>query len=150
MIVERTRTIAAPAPAVIALLTNVDQLGNLLPRASRVEVLQRGEGRARIAIIIQPPRLKAQRLDGEARLLEDGLRFVAVTPTQIDVRWTVRPEAEGSKVTLRLEADLTKLLGPLGRFVPKQLIERQAGEELQASLDALERLTTGGTPPTST
>lgn len=134
---ERRRDVAIAPTQLIALLTNIDQLGQIVPRAERVEVLQRNEARARLAVTVRVPRLGAQRVEGEARFLEDGLRFIAVTPTQIDIRWTARPSATGSEIVLRLEADLAKFLGPLARFVPNQLVDRQVGEELEAAIDAL-------------
>ncbi|MBA3947518.1 MAG: SRPBCC family protein [Herpetosiphonaceae bacterium] len=140
MLVERMRRVAAPPEMVIAALTNVDNLPRLLQRAERVEVLQRSEGRARIAITVSAGKLGHQRVEGEARLLEDGMRFIAVTPTQMDVRWQVRAAAAGSEVTARVDVDLQRILGPLARLIGDNLIARQVSAELDKSFVALEEL----------
>ncbi len=147
MQLERRRTIAAPPETVIALLTDVDQLRRLVPRAEQIEVTQRGEGRARLVVTVPVPRLGRQRIDGEARLLADGLRFIAVRPTEIDIRWTVRSAAGGSEAILQVNVDLAKVLGPLARLIPTALINRQVGDELETSLTALAELAAPPAPP---
>ncbi len=140
MRVERSRRVEAPPATVIAALTNLDNLPRLLERAERVEVLQRSEGRARIAVTVSVGKLGRQRVEGEARLLEDGMRFIAVTPMQMDVRWQVRPAEAVSEVTARVDVDLQKILGPLARLIGDNLIARQVGAEVDKSFVALEAL----------
>lgn len=132
MNIERKGTLAAPPEAVLAVLNNVDNLQLIVPRAERVDVLQRGEGRARIAVTAL-----RQRIEGEARLLDDGLRFVAVVPVELDVRWTVRAHGDGSEITLRVDVDLGKRFGAFASMLSSSIIGRQVGVELDASLDAL-------------
>ena len=82
-------------------------------------------------------RLGTQRVEGEARLLDDGVRFVAVQPMEIDVRWTVVPRDTGCDVVVRLVTGLPKQLAPLARFVPARMVEDRIGVELDSALDAL-------------
>lgn len=138
--VERRRMIAAPADVVRAILIDVEHMPQLMPRISSVEVRGSSDNRARLALNFRTSRLGTQRIEGEARILDDGMRFVAVRPVQIDVRWSVHQHGEGTEVTARLTIDTSALLGPIDRFVPRTLIEKRIGKELDASLDALERL----------
>lgn len=138
--VERRRTIAAPASVVRSLLIDVEQMSRLMPRISSVEVRGSTDNRARMALNFRTSRFGTQHIEGEARILDDGLRFVAVRPAQIDARWIVQGRGAGSEVTARLTIDTAALLGPIDRFVPRALIENRIGKELDASLDALEQL----------
>ena len=138
--VERRKTIHAPASAVKTALIDVEHLQRLLPMAERVEVRGSDGNRARLAITLRVGKLGLQRVDGEARILENGLRFVAVQPMQIDSRWTVQERGETSEVTAHLSIDLDRMLGSLGRFLPRRMIEQRIAHELEASLQALEGL----------
>ncbi len=75
-------------------------------------------------------------------MLEDGMRFVAVSPVQVDAHWTVHARGDATEVIARLRIDLHKVLGAFSRFVPRRLVEQRIGQELEISLDALERLAT--------
>lgn len=135
--VERKRSLDVPAERVRALLADPAQLGVIMPRSARVEVLSQSDGRARVAVVVRMGPLGAQRVEGEARLLDDGLRFVAVTPMEIDVRWTIVPRAGGCEVVGRIATGLPKRLVPFARFVPQRMIEERIGAELDAALDAM-------------
>ena len=63
-----------------------------------------------------------------------------VRPVQIDARWSVQERGGTTEVTARLMIDPGGMLGPLGRFVPRALIEQRLAKELDASMDALEQL----------
>lgn len=140
--VERRRTILAPAQTIRALLIDIESMPKLMPRIDNVEVRGSTDNRARLALNFRTRRFGTQRIEGEARILDDGLRFVAVRPAQIDVRWSVQQHGEGSDVTATLTIDTGILLGPLDRFVPRAMIEQRIGKEIDASLDALEQLAT--------
>ena len=140
--VEQRKTIRAPAATVKAVLADLEHLQRLLPRAERVEVQARTENRARLAITLRAGRL-VQRIEGEARILENGLRFVAVQPAEVDARWTVEERGGACEVTARLAIDPGQMLGPLGRFLPQRMIVERIGQELEASLRALEGLVRG-------
>ena len=135
--VERKRSFDQPAERIRAIVADPDQLGRLMPRAERVEVLARSENRARVAVIVRLGKLGTQRVEGEARLLEDGVRFVAVQPIQIDVRWTILPRDEGTDVTVRLVAEAPPRLATMARFIPQRMIEERIGTELEGALAAL-------------
>ncbi len=70
------------------------------------------------------------------------MRFVAVSPVQVDAHWTVQARGDATEVIARLRIDLQKVLGAFSRFVPRRLVEQRIGQELETSLDALERLAT--------
>lgn len=149
--VERKRTFAVPAERVRAVLQDVDQLNRLIPRADRVEIIARNESRARIALSFRVGMLPLQRIEGEARLLEDGVRFVAVQPVQIDARYQVLPRGESAEVIVRLATEIPKALASFARFIPQRRIEERVGVELEDALDALQAViddatrTIGGT-----
>jgi carbon monoxide dehydrogenase subunit G len=141
--VERRRTVAAPGRVIRAILTDVEHMPQLMPRVERVEVRGATDNRARLALDVRAGHFGTQRVEGETRILDDGLRFVAVRPAQIDAHWTVQERGESSEVIARLTIDTSALLGPLDRLVPRMLIEGRIARELDASLDALERLVSG-------
>lgn len=136
--VERKRTFAVPAEQVRTVLQDVDQLKRLIPRAERVEVIARNESRARIALSFRVGVLPLQRIEGEARLLEDGVRFVAVQPFQIDARYLVLPRGESTEVVARLGTEIPRALASFARFIPQRRIEERVGVELEDALDALQ------------
>jgi carbon monoxide dehydrogenase subunit G len=135
--VERKRTIDLPAERVHAVLTDVEQLQRLMPRTERVEVLSRNENRARIAVVVRLGKFGTQRVEGEARLLEDGVRFVAVQPMEIDARWTLVPSNEGTEAIVRVTTEVPKALSAFTRLIPQRVIEERIGAELEAALEAL-------------
>lgn len=140
--VERRRTIQASAQTIRAILIDIDNMQQLMPRIEHVEVRGSTDNRARLALNFRTRRFGTLRIEGEARILDDGMRFVAVRPAQIDVRWSVQQRGEASEVIGNLTIDTSVLLGPLDRFVPRAMIEQRIGKELDASLDALEQLAT--------
>ncbi len=140
IVVERKRLIAAPAEQVRAVLADVDRLARVLPRVDRAEVLARSENRARLAIVVRLGRLGAQRIEGEARLLENGLRFVAVEPLQLDARWTVQSREAQSDVSAQIAFELPRRLAAMTRLIPQRLIVERVGAELESALERLESL----------
>ena len=138
--VERRKMIGTPASRIKAALADVKNLQHLLPQAERVEVQGSNEHRARLTISLRAGKLGLQRLDGEARILPNGLRFVAVRPAQIDASWTFREQGEASEVTAHLSIEPGGMFGPLGRWIPRRIIEQRIGQEIEASLQALEEL----------
>ncbi len=136
-IVERKRSIDQPAERIKAIVADPAQLSRLMPRAERVEVLDRSENRARVAVVVRLGKLGAQRVEGEARLLDDGVRFVAVQPLQIDVRWTIVPRDQTTDVVVRLAAEAPAKLAAMARFIPQRMIEERIGVELESALTAL-------------
>ncbi len=141
--VERRRMIRAPAATIKAVLNDIEHVQRLMPRVEKVEVQGQTENRARLAIHVRAGPLGSRRLDGEARLLDDGLRFVMVRPAQIDSRWVVRERGDVNEVIAYLSIDLSGLLGSLGRWLPRRVIEARIGDELDASLQALDELSHG-------
>lgn len=136
--VERKRNIDLPAERVRAVLSDIEQLQRLMPRADRVDVLSRNENRARIAVLLRLGKFGTQRVEGEARMLEDGVRFVAVQPMEIDARWTIVAADEGSEAIVRVMTEVPRMLGRFARLIPQRMIEERIGTELEAALEALE------------
>ena len=139
---QRKRLIAAPAGAIRDILIDATRIPQLMPRVEQVEVQGATAERARITLSFRLGRLGLQRVTGEARILADGMRFVAVSPIQVDAHWTVQARGDATEVIVRLQIDLLKVFGMFGRLVPRQLVEQRIGRELETSLDALERLAT--------
>lgn len=138
--VERRRTLLAPADQVRAVLSDIDHLQRLMPRAERVDVIARNENRARVALLFRLGKIPMQRIEGEARLLDDGVRFIAVTPMQIDARFFVQPREAGAEVVARLQTEIPRALAPIARLLPQRMIGERVGRELDAALDALEAI----------
>lgn len=138
--VERKRTIQAPASQIQAILSDIEQLPRLMPRAERVEVITRNENRARVALLFRIGPLPPQRIEGEARLLDDGVRFIAVTPMQIDARFFVQPRGDSTEVIARLGTEIPKPLQPFARLLPHRMIEEKVARDLELTLDALEEI----------
>lgn len=138
--VERRKTIAAPVDVVKAALSDVEHLDRLLRRVERVEVQGSTAERARVTLALRTSRFGVMRIDGEARLLPNGTRFVAVKPLQIDSRWTVEARGDATEVTAQLAIELAPILGAFARFVPARMVESKLSQELDESLQALERL----------
>ena len=138
--VERRRMIAAPVDVVKAVLVDVENMRLLMPQAERVEVRGSTAERARVTIGLRLGRMGLRTVEGEARVLPNGMRFVAVQPAQIDSRWTVTPRGDSTEVTAQLTFEPGGMLGTFGRFLPRRIVEDQIGRELEASLLALERL----------
>ena len=136
--VERKRNIDLPAERVRAVLSDVDQMQRLMPRAERVEVLARNENRARLAVTLRLGRFGVQRVEGEARLLEDGVRFVAVQPMEIDARWTIVPSNTSTEAVVRVMTEVPRKFGAFARLIPQRVIEERIGAELETALNALE------------
>jgi uncharacterized membrane protein len=144
--VERKRTIDLPAERVRAVLSDVDQMQRLMPRAERVEVLSRNENRARVAVSLRLGKFGMQRVEGEARMLEDGVRFVAVQPMEIDARWSIVPYNQGTEAVVRVTTEVPRALGAFARLIPQRMIEERIGVELDAALQALEDASKEQTP----
>jgi carbon monoxide dehydrogenase subunit G len=140
IVVERKRRIDASPERVRALLADPTQLARLMPRAERVDVLAQSEQRARIAMLLRLGRLGTQRVEGEARRLNDGIRFIAVQPMQIDMQMVVGGH-DAAEITARLGVELPRALGSIARWIPRRLIEQRIGAELEQALDALEAVT---------
>lgn len=138
--VERKRQFAASVAQVQAILSDIDQLDRLIHRAERVEVLARNENRARVALTMRIGRIPPQQIEGEARLLSDGVRFVAVRPMQIDARYVVHERSDSTEVIAQLATEIPRALVPFARFVPQRLIDERIARELDASLDALDAI----------
>ncbi|HEX6292882.1 MAG TPA: SRPBCC family protein [Herpetosiphonaceae bacterium] len=136
--VERKRNLDLPAERVRAVLSDVEQMQRLMPRAERVEVLSQNENRARLAVTLRFGRFGTQRVEGEARLLDDGVRFVAVQPMEIDARWTIVSYEAGTEAVVRVMTAMPRVLGAFARLIPHRVLEERIGVELEAALDALE------------
>jgi uncharacterized membrane protein len=136
--VERKRNIDLPAERVRAVVSDVEQMQRLMPRAERVEVLARNENRARVAVTLRLGRFGVQRVEGEARLLEDGVRFVAVQPMEIDARWTIVASNTSTEAIVRVMTEVPRALGAFARLIPQRMIEERIGAELETALSALE------------
>lgn len=135
--VERKRSLPVAGDRVREVLADIDQLHLLMPRVERVEVLARGEARARVALLLRLGRLGAQRIEGEARLLDDGVRFITVQPVEVDARWRVLPREGGCDVLARLVVELPRRWAGMMRLMPQRIVENRIGAELDGALDRL-------------
>lgn len=138
--VVRERTLRATSEAVYATLANPDNLAGLLPRVERIELIERGADRARIATHMAFGPLGRVRTEGEARWIE-GREIVFSTRqfVAVDVRWLLAAAGPATHVSVTLHLDLSPLLGPLAGFVPPEQVTSLVAPDLEAALAAIAR-----------
>lgn len=137
IVVERRRLIDATSDKIRLVLGDFDQLQRLLPHVQRIAVQPNGEARARVTAVVNLGGFGLQQVAGEARLLENSLRFVAVQPVEIDARWSFQARGTATEVIAYLAIEPGGKLGMLGRFMPRRPIEARIGQELETSLSVL-------------
>jgi carbon monoxide dehydrogenase subunit G len=140
VVVSRARHVLAPPDAVFAVLADPAALAGLLPRVKKVELLEQGDGQARIATHMQITPFNTVRSEGEVRW--QGTReivFRTLQPAGVETRLELRPTATGTNVYATLALDLAPMLGPLAAFVPHDQVAGAAGPDLDATLNAIAR-----------
>ncbi|MEN9935103.1 MAG: hypothetical protein RLZZ387_1682 [Chloroflexota bacterium] len=138
--VSRARHIAAPPEAVFAALSNPVRLAGILPRVKKVELLEQGESRARIATHMQITPFNTVRAEGEVRW--QGTReivFSTTHPVTVETRLELRPTATGTNVYATLTLNLAPMMGAFAAFVPQDQVANVTGPELEATLSAISR-----------
>jgi hypothetical protein len=138
--VRRARFIAAPPEAVFAALADLATLAGVLPRVRKVELLERGEGRARIATQMELMPLFTVRTEGEVRWA--GTReivFRTTHPATVETRLELRPAVGGTDLYGALTLDIGPLIGPLAALVPPAQIAAAVAPDLEATLAAIAR-----------
>lgn len=138
--ITRSRTIAASAAAIFALLAEPANLAGMLPRVRKVDILSRGDNQARIATHMAFGPFGTIRNEGEARWETDReVTFVSRSPVLVETRWTLVPDGAATCVQAQIRLDLAPLIGPLAAFVPSEQVITMVAPELDAALDALAR-----------
>jgi hypothetical protein len=140
--VQRARYIAAPPEAVFAALSNPANLGKMLPRVKKVELLEQGESEARIATHMQLTPFNTVRAEGHVRW--KGTREIIFStrhPVQVETRLELRPAVGGTNLYATLNLDLTPMMGALAALVPQDQVAAAAGPDLDATLTAIARAT---------
>lgn len=137
---ERSRHIAAPPAAVFAALSDPDQLAELLPRARRIEFVERGPDHARIIASMAFGPFGDIRSEGDVRwVAEREIVFTAQRPVLVEARWTLSPSGGGTDLRAALALDLQPLIGPFAAFVPQDAVVNMIEPDLDAALDAVAR-----------
>jgi carbon monoxide dehydrogenase subunit G len=136
--VSRDRQIDAPPEAVFAALADPEQLSAIMPRVRRVEVLERGIDRARVATHMAIGPFGDIRSEGDVRW-QTGREVVFIThkPVAVEARWALAPSGGGTRLQATLSLDLASLLGPLATFVPQNEVANMVAPDLEAALAAI-------------
>ena len=133
--VDRTRHIDASPEAIFEALSDPDKLSALLPRVQRVEFIERGADRARIATYMALGPFGNIRSEGELSWQNNReVTFSAHKPVAVESRWTLVPANGGTDVHAALSLDLAPLIGPLASFVPPDQVKQMIGPDLDKAL----------------
>jgi carbon monoxide dehydrogenase subunit G len=137
---ERSRLIRATPEAIAQLFSDPANLSAVLPRVQRVEVLRRSPSGARVRTHMQMGPLGSMTAEGDVTWLPgSGFMFSAARPVAIESRWTLTPEAGGTRVTAAMAIDLSPMMGPLAAFIPAESVAAMIGPDLDAALAAAAR-----------
>jgi carbon monoxide dehydrogenase subunit G len=142
--VERTRHIDAAPDAIFSALSDPDKLSELLPRVQRLEFLERGPDRARIATHMAFGPFGSIRSEGDVRWQNNcEITFSASKPVAVEARWTLTPARGGTDVRAALSLDLGSLIGPFATFVPPDQVTRMIAPDLDRALAEIASMVEG-------
>jgi carbon monoxide dehydrogenase subunit G len=133
--VERTRHIDASPEAIFNALSDPAKLAALLPRVQRVEFIDRGADRARIATYMALGPFGNIRSEGELTWQDNReVVFSARKPVTVQSRWTLVPANGGTDVHASLSLDLAPLIGLFASFVPPDQVKQMIEPDLELAL----------------
>ncbi len=138
--VERIRTINIPVEKVRAALSDPQQLQQVIPGVRSVEIVSRTADHARVVVTTALTLPGADRIEGDAVVTSEGMRFNAAQPMPMALALTAVPQGGSSEVTARIESEIPPGLGAMARFIPQHVIEGRIGAELDRALERLERV----------
>lgn len=141
--VQRSRTMNVPAERVREILADPQQLQHALPGVRSVTLLSRNGDQGRVAIETGMTLPGMERVEGDALITPEGMRFSAQQPMPMSIDMRAVPSGAGSEVTAQLAMELPPGLGMMARFLPQDLIDQRAGAELDRALEQLERVAQG-------
>ncbi len=138
--INRGRYIDATPEDVFAALSDPNNIAGLMPRVSRVEMIDRQPDRARIVTQMTIGPFSNIRSEGDVRWL-DGREvvFSSRTPLPVEARWTLTPSGSGTDLQATLSLDLAPLIGMLAAFVPQKDVANMVGPDLDAALAEVAR-----------
>jgi carbon monoxide dehydrogenase subunit G len=138
--VQRSRHIDATPAAVFAALADPEQLIGLVPRARRVEFIERGTDRARIATYMALGPFGDIRTEGDVSWQTNReIVFRTQRPVLVEARWTLNPTNNGTDLHAELSLDLQPLIGPFAAFVPQENVASMIGPDLDTALAEIAR-----------
>jgi carbon monoxide dehydrogenase subunit G len=138
--IYRVRYIDATPEAVFAALSDPNNLAGLMPRVSRVEMLERQADRAQIAAQMAIGPFASIRSEGDVRWQAGReVVFSSRKPLPVEARWTLTRSGDGTELRAALSLDLAPLLGPLAAFVPQKDVANMVGPDLDAALAEVAR-----------
>lgn len=146
--VTRRSFIEASTPeGVFAALSDPKEIGRLLPRVQKVELLSRDTAAARAKLVTHMSMggiFGTIRCEGDLTWVEPReILFQVRTPLPVETRWTLSPAVNGTDLVATMGLDLTPLLGPMAAFVPTQSVADMLAKELEAALQAITRRLAG-------
>ncbi|EFO81082.1 cyclase/dehydrase [Oscillochloris trichoides DG-6] len=137
--VSRRSYIEATSPEeVFAALADPTQIGTLMPRFEKVELLNYNE-EARTARMVTHMAMGGIfgtiRCEGDLTWVEPSeIVFKVETPVPVETRWILTSETGGTDLFATMSLDLAPMLGPMVAFVPKQLVSDILAGELESAL----------------
>jgi carbon monoxide dehydrogenase subunit G len=138
--INRIRHIDATPQAVFDALADPNNLAGLMPRVSRVEMLDRRADRARIATEMSIGPFSNLRSEGDV-YWKPGREvvFSSHRPVSVEARWTLTPSDGGTNLQAAFTLDLAPLIGLLAAFVPQKDVANIVGPDLEAALAEVAR-----------
>jgi hypothetical protein len=129
--------------AIFAALSDPTQIGQMLPRVQRAELLSRDDV-ARKAKLVTHMSLGGIfgtiRCEGDLSWEDNReILFQVRTPVPVETRWTLSQGVNGAEVRASMSLDLAPMMGPMAAFVPVQQVSDMLAAELETALKALAR-----------
>ncbi|MFV9506915.1 MAG: SRPBCC family protein [Oscillochloridaceae bacterium umkhey_bin13] len=140
--VTRRAHIADATPeAIFEALSDPKRISQLLPRAQKVELLNRNEEQRKARLVTHMSMggiFGTIRSEGDLTWVDNReIVFKVRTPVAVETRWQLTPAISGTEVAATMSLDLAPLLGAMAAFVPTQQVADVLTSELDATLKAL-------------
>jgi hypothetical protein len=138
--INRTRYIEAAPETVFVALADPNNLGGLMPRVRRVELLDRQPDRARIATQMSIGPFWNIRSEGDVRWQAGReVVFSSRTPVRVEAHWILTPCNSGTNLQVAFSLDLAPLMGMLAALVPQHEVANMVEPDLDAALAEVAR-----------
>lgn len=140
--VNRQRYIANVAPEeIFQVLANIERLPRLLPRIRKVELKNRRQNSAFLALHfhIGKKMFGTIRCEGELKWTEPReVVFTVKKPLPARVVWSITPDHGGVTLSATISLNLEPWLGPLIHIVPQPIVKEMIARELDHALEEVD------------
>ncbi len=138
--VDRRSSVAQATPSeVFQALSDSNRIESLLPRMRKVEVVSRNTDSARLVTHMAMGGIFGTiRCEGDLHWVEPHeIVFKVKKPLPLEMRWHLTPSINGTDLKATLQLDLTPLVGPMAKFIPRESVMDMIGKELESALKEL-------------